>query len=106
MLYDFHRLQNGRKPGTTHATYLIAGYMKKELDVAQDPKDGDDAYMQSSPVLHSEELIEDLPILAIKLVKEEDLESTTPKAAKFEALADLWTRIAVRLRSDNVNTHL
>jgi DNA polymerase delta subunit 3 len=43
MLYEFHQNQNAQKPGTVHATYLLAGTKSKEIngtDGAQ--KDGED----------------------------------------------------------------
>lgn len=81
MLYEFHRQQNGKKPGSVHATYLISGRRHR-----QDPtfshkelvKDGEDDYMQSSPFRSSrveqvDEVVEESPVLSIMLVKEEDV---------------------------------
>jgi DNA polymerase delta subunit 3 len=81
MLYEFHQNQNAKKPGTVHATYLLAGTKSKEIngtDGAQ--KDGEDEYMQSSPFVSSSmpqptEETEEISVLSVSLVKEEDLES-------------------------------
>ncbi|KAF7860420.1 hypothetical protein EAF04_008546 [Stromatinia cepivora] len=81
MLFEFHRVQNAKKPGTIHATYLIAGTKRKEAHVAIEVgKDGEDYYMQSSPFVASS-----MPqpeggtgqgsILSITLTREEDLDA-------------------------------
>ncbi|KXH60147.1 DNA polymerase subunit Cdc27 [Colletotrichum salicis] len=44
MLYDFHRSQNGMRPGTIHATYLIYG-----TQTAKKVQDNGDVEMTSSP---------------------------------------------------------
>lgn len=82
MLFEFHRQQNVKKPGTVHATYLVAGTKRKPALTTTNGnvvKDGDDEYMQSSsfrssPVAHPEEASEDIPVLSITLVREENLE--------------------------------
>ncbi|KAF8849137.1 hypothetical protein BDZ45DRAFT_245781 [Acephala macrosclerotiorum] len=81
MLYEFHRQQNGKKPGTIHATYLISGSKRREPESANDvaDQDGEDTYMQSSPYLGSsmpepEESTEESGVLSITLVREENLE--------------------------------
>lgn len=82
MLYDFHRQQNAKKPGTLHATYLLSG-TKREEDIPsiklEVKKDGEDDYMQSSPFIASsmpqiEEGTGATSVLSITLVREEDLE--------------------------------
>jgi DNA polymerase delta subunit 3 len=81
MLFEFHRLQNGKKPGSINATYLVAGRMhSQEVGVAaiSGAKDGEDEYMQSSPFKSSplprtDEYVEDSPALSITLIREEDL---------------------------------
>ncbi|OBT72393.1 hypothetical protein VF21_07486 [Pseudogymnoascus sp. 05NY08] len=83
MLFDFHQQQNRKKPGTVHASYLIAG---KKLPTDQ-PKadnvegaDGEAGYMQSSPPFRSTpqagalESNGDIPTLSVTLVREGDLE--------------------------------
>jgi DNA polymerase delta subunit 3 len=82
MLYEFHRQQNGKKPGTVHATYLLSGTKRVEEPVPTNSKvkkDGEDEYMQSSPFLASSmPQIEDgsgaANVLSITLVREENLE--------------------------------
>jgi DNA polymerase delta subunit 3 len=83
MLFEFHRQQNVKKPGTVHATYLVAGTKCKTPTTTNGnaAKDGEDEYMQSSPfrsspVPNSEEVPEDIPVLSITLVREENLEGT------------------------------
>ncbi|CZR63295.1 uncharacterized protein PAC_13192 [Phialocephala subalpina] len=81
MLYEFHREQNGRKPGTIHATYLISGTKRKEPEPTNGAaeQDGEDTHMQSSLYFSSsmpqpEESIEESGVLSITLVREENLE--------------------------------
>jgi DNA polymerase delta subunit 3 len=82
MLYDFHRHQNAKKPGTIHATYLLSGTKRPEDPIAlngEAKKDGEDDYMQSSPFIGSsmpqpEDGTGESSVLSITLVREEDLE--------------------------------
>lgn len=84
MLFEFHRQQNVKKPGTVHATYLVAGIKRKRASTTTNGnsvKDSEDEYMQSSPfrsspVPNPEELPEDIPVLSITLAREENLEGT------------------------------
>lgn len=82
MLYDFHHTQNTRKPGSVHATYLLYGTMTAKPAASEDSqKDGEDAYMQSSPFMSSsmpqeESVHEASPVKLVTLAKEEDLEGT------------------------------
>jgi hypothetical protein len=88
MLYEFHRQQNGKKPGTVHATYLISGTKRKEESVSTNggvQKDGEDDYMQSSPFINSsmpqyEEGTGESGVLSITLVREENLEGMLPSS--------------------------
>ena len=82
MLFEFHRQQNVKKPGTVHATYLVAG-IKCKLALTttngNGAKDGEDEHMQSSPfrsspILNPEETVDESPVLSITLVREENLE--------------------------------
>ena len=83
MLYDFHRQQNSKKPGTIHATYLLSGTKKpEELEPVDGEikKDGEDDYMQSSPFIESsipptEDHSEATSVFSITLAREEDLEA-------------------------------
>ena len=86
MLYEFHRKQNAKKPGTVHATYLITGIRRLDPTPSQPNgihnQDGEDTVMQSSPVFPSssvpmqdETMEEEVKLMrTILLVKEEDLE--------------------------------
>jgi DNA polymerase delta subunit 3 len=82
MLFEFHRQQNVKKPGSVHATYLVAGIKCKpdRTTINGNPlKDGEDEHMQSSPFRSSpvpnlEETLEDSSVLSITLVREENLE--------------------------------
>jgi DNA polymerase delta subunit 3 len=82
MLFEFHRQQNVKKPGTVYATYLVAGIKCKPDPTTINGnalKDGEDEHMQSSPFRSSpvpnlEETVEDSPVLSITLVREENLE--------------------------------
>jgi DNA polymerase delta subunit 3 len=86
MLYEFHRQQNGKKPGTVHATYLISGTKRNEEPLPSNggvQKDGEDDYMQSSPFVNSsmpqlDEGTGESGVLSITLVREENLEGKTP----------------------------
>lgn len=84
MLFEFHRKENAKKPGTVHATYLITGSRKVETAPQTNgvhSQDGEDTVMQSSPPLPSssapkpEDTVEEsVPTRSIMLVKEEHLE--------------------------------
>ncbi|KAF7910578.1 hypothetical protein BELL_0121g00150 [Botrytis elliptica] len=81
MLFEFHRVQNAKKPGTIHATYLIGGTKRKEAPEVEAQKDGEDDYMQSSPFVGSsmpqlEGITGEGSTFSITLTREEDLETT------------------------------
>jgi DNA polymerase delta subunit 3 len=93
MLYEFHRQQNGKKPGTIHATYLISGTKREEPEAADElaEQDGEDTHMQSSPFMSSsmpqpEQSTEESGVLSITLVREENLEGIHNKYSKAEKL--------------------
>jgi len=86
MLYDFHRTQNARKPGSLHATYLLAGTRKPEAQ-SQDnchtstSQPDEDVPMSDISFLNSSMPDQDgqgggtnIPVTTITLVKEEELE--------------------------------
>lgn len=88
MLYEFHRQQNAKKPGTVHATYLLSGTKIEAQPVSSNgvaKDDGEDTYMQSSPFMSSmpqrEEDTGSSSTLTITLAREEDLDGkfTYPK---------------------------
>lgn len=78
MLFEFHRIQNGKKPGTVHATYLLSGTKRPiEPTVANGhhiQEDGD-THMPSSPVMSSSmPQAEESQVQSIILAREEHLE--------------------------------
>ncbi|KAI1452739.1 DNA polymerase subunit Cdc27 [Annulohypoxylon moriforme] len=73
MLYEFHKWQNDKRPGSLHATYLIYGSKKKVEKVEE--QDGDVKMTDSQNL---EELrvpfSDDVPTYTLSLVKEEQLQ--------------------------------
>ncbi|KAJ8067777.1 hypothetical protein OCU04_003378 [Sclerotinia nivalis] len=92
MLFEFHRVQNAKKPGTIHATYLIAGTKRKQAPTAIEvEKDGEDYYMPSSPFVGSSMPQPDGgtgqgSILSITLAREEDLDTIR---SQFEHISSI-----------------
>lgn len=83
MLYEFHRTQNARKPGSVHASYLICGARKTVETHSQtngtQSQNEEDSFMQGSSFISSsmpeqETESDAIHVLSITLVKEEDLE--------------------------------
>lgn len=96
MLYEFHRQQNGKKPGTIHATYLISGIKRKDPEPTNvsAEQDGEDTHMQSSPFMNSsmpqpEENTEESEVLSITLVKEENLEGIYSQTCYRKAITEI-----------------
>ncbi|KLJ09107.1 DNA polymerase delta subunit 3 [Blastomyces silverae] len=82
MLYEFHRVENSKKPQSVNATYLITGTQAptQQHGLKVRVKDGDDEIMQSSPFMSSQvaqqedsDENDDIPTTTITLVREEDL---------------------------------
>lgn len=96
MLYEFHRKQNAKKPGSVHATYLLTGIKRSnELNGVHSQQNGEDTVMRSSPPLPSssipqpeQEEQEQIVTRSIMLVKEEHLD-------RARALFDTITSIHV-----------
>ncbi|TKA76645.1 hypothetical protein B0A49_01861 [Cryomyces minteri] len=96
MLYDFHHKQTAKKPGSVHATYLIAGTCRPETPVQANEVNGHDAedsVMQSSPPFPSssmpqqeESVEEDVAVKLLLLAKEEDLEEAK---ARFDEITSV-----------------
>ena len=96
MLYDFHRKQNARKPGSVHATYLITGIKaaeKPQIKGTDSQQDGEDTVMQISPPFPSSSMPrpeedEPEPILTrtVMLVKQEYLDQAK---ASFESVTGI-----------------
>ncbi|KIX08748.1 uncharacterized protein Z518_03405 [Rhinocladiella mackenziei CBS 650.93] len=94
MLYDFYEFQNGKKPGSIYATYLVCGVKKRQMKVNgtangdKHPYDEDEPIPSSPPPFTSsmlepsqpgsqatEEEEDQVPVRTITLVREEDLEA-------------------------------
>ncbi|KAK0512148.1 hypothetical protein JMJ35_005276 [Cladonia borealis] len=93
MLYDFHQRQTSKKPGSVHATYLVDGIptITKAHSTNGQTGDGEDAYMQNSPVMSSslpQEETEEytIPSKSIMLAREEDLQAVKSKFARIRSV--------------------
>ena len=85
MLYDFYERENGKKNGSVHAMYLLAG-KKKSGDMSMlngnSQNNGHTNSHPSSPPMSSsmpeaaEESVQ-IPIKTFTLVREEDLDGNT-----------------------------
>ncbi|KAL8639683.1 MAG: hypothetical protein Q9228_003306 [Teloschistes exilis] len=82
MLFDFHKQENSKKPGSIHAVYLVCGFVSAAPSAPStqlEHKDGEDVSMQSSPFMSSsmpqkEEDDEFSTAKTVVLCREEDLE--------------------------------
>lgn len=81
MLYDFHQTQCSKKPGSTHATYLLDGVptMAKGTQANGQDQSREDVHMQSSPFLSSsmpqlEHGMDETSQRSVLLAREEDVE--------------------------------
>ena len=83
LLFQFHKQQNAKKPGSVHAVYVITGYTIPVAPPTSSPNgtimDGEDAHMQSSPFMSSSmpqpgEEEEQVAVKTVTLCREEDLE--------------------------------
>ncbi|KAL8723527.1 MAG: hypothetical protein Q9225_000162 [Loekoesia sp. 1 TL-2023] len=82
MLYQFYKEQNLKKPGSIHAVYLLSGFLlpaNPAISEPNEPVDGGDAYMQSSPFMSSsmpqkEDDEEPQVVRSIVMCREEDIE--------------------------------
>ena len=82
MLYEFHRQQSSKKPGSVHAIYLLSGNtrIQEVIDSNVDKDENvEDEPMQSSPFMGSsnprENGDENMPVKrVITLVREEHLQ--------------------------------
>ncbi|KAH8678667.1 DNA polymerase subunit Cdc27 [Tricladium varicosporioides] len=96
MLFEFHKQQNAKKPGTIHATYLVGGTKLREPANTNGngivKKDGEDDYMQSSPFISSsmpqpeEQGTGESGVLTITLVKEEELEKVCTQYEEISSI--------------------
>lgn len=93
MLYDFHAHENAKKPGSVHATYLLAGNKiakeRPQLTNGQNRNEQEDEPMPSSPPPFTSSMLQSSQqngdsqegevssIRTITLVREESLEGMT-----------------------------
>lgn len=81
ILFEFHRTENAKQPGSVNATYVISGVQRPPEPPATNGHANDkDEVMQSSPYLPSsmpnqDDASDSIPIASIILAREEDLES-------------------------------
>ncbi len=76
MLYEFHKWQNDKKPGSLHATYLIYGTMKKEPQ----QQDGDVEMTDAQTSEHGQvPLSDEVLTQTLALVIEEQLQGKHKK---------------------------
>lgn len=113
MLYEFHRKQNAKKPGSVHATYLLTGtrIIESPPQANGGASQDEDTPMQSSPPFPSSSAPKpdvDMEgrqslVRSIMLVKEEDLEQAR---AVFEDISSthIYSLEAHTLKDLNVLT--
>jgi len=73
MLYDFHKWQHGKRPGSVHATYLIYGTKKDEHGASQQQASQDDDVDMMSSMPEPEEEDDVIPVHTLSLVPEHEL---------------------------------
>ena len=95
MLYEFYRIQKGKKPESIHATYLLCGVRShEELEVGKtdnkqngDDVDMTDAFMSSSiPEPDSQSPPNQVDIISITLVTEELLDDAKNKQSRIDSI--------------------
>jgi len=91
MLYDFHKNQNDRRPGTVHATYLVYG-SKNAAPQPSYGSDGDVEMASSPPDAYS--LADSAPSFTLTFIPEERLKGvwshdTSPNMTNGRAQDDL-----------------
>ncbi len=72
MLYEFHKSQNARKPGSLHATYVVYG-TKQDSPLSQTAAKGDEDVEMSSSMPEIESIPEHVPTATLSLVPEAQL---------------------------------
>ncbi|EEH44755.2 uncharacterized protein PADG_01044 [Paracoccidioides brasiliensis Pb18] len=110
MLYEFHRVENSKKPQSVHATYLITGTrlptQRHHVLNGDAKKDGDDDIMQCSPFLSSqtgfqEDDTEDSPpVTSTTLVREEDLSEAK---SQFQTIFSIFMHSVQPTRVQDLN---
>jgi len=74
MLYDFHKWQNSKRPGSVHATYLVYGTKKDELANSQPQRSQDEDVDMMSSAPDPEEDDDVVPVKTLSLVAENELQ--------------------------------
>lgn len=99
MLYEFHTSQNGKRPGSVHATYMLYGIRKIAPTNGHSQQDGDVEMTSSPPEIES--AVDDGPVITLSLVAEESLKGRlTPRApVTSKSLADLLTDVLSQYES-------
>lgn len=72
MLYEFHKSQNGKRPGAVHATYIVYGI--KNAETVKNGTDGDIEMTSSMPDVESFDDV--VPTFTLTLIQEENLKGT------------------------------
>ncbi|KAI0380383.1 DNA polymerase subunit Cdc27 [Hypomontagnella monticulosa] len=87
MLFEFHKWQNDKRPGSLHATYLIYGTKSPENAIKAEEPDGDVEMTdsQNSGELHAH-FSDDVPTYALSLVKEEQLQDVLAEYDKVTSI--------------------
>ncbi|KAJ5811512.1 hypothetical protein N7474_007813 [Penicillium riverlandense] len=92
MLFDFHRIENAKKPQSVHATYVISGIQKPPPPpgTTGHGANDEDAIMQSSPYMPSSMPNQDpadaVRVTSLILTREEDLEAAK---STFESVSTI-----------------
>ncbi|KAI0844395.1 DNA polymerase subunit Cdc27 [Daldinia vernicosa] len=73
MLYDFHKWQNDKRPGSLHATYLVYGTKKATVKVEESDGDVKMTDSQDAEEMHVP-LSDEVPTYTLSIVKEEQLQ--------------------------------
>ncbi|KAL4761059.1 uncharacterized protein BDW70DRAFT_54612 [Aspergillus foveolatus] len=97
MLYEFYLNENSKKPSSVHATYVLTGVPKPVEPVRNEATangngDNEDDIMPSSPYISSslpnqENESDQVPVSAVLLAREEDLEDAK---STFESISSIY----------------
>lgn len=82
MLYDFHKWQNNKGPGSVRATYLVYGTKKEDEAKPQVQADGDVEMTSSMP--EAESLADVAPVYSLSIVREGQLQGITRHPTQWE----------------------
>lgn len=83
MLYEFHTLQNGKRSGSVHATYMLYGIRKTGQTNGHSQQDGDVEMMSSPPV---DSTMDGGPVTTLSIVAEENLKDVL---AQYESVSSI-----------------